>query len=153
MFQTYNFVVALVVKIGVSKGVSWNRRPRPLKLISDPDLANTNEDPIKFLSLRNTVLTPTMNQDGKPWRGAKEKSDTFFQILIEACSSPGSIVADLTASTGASLKACCASGRQFVGFENDFDIYHALLKHYKSEQPEEGVVKKRSSRPRMHGTT
>jgi hypothetical protein len=66
MFQTYNFVVALVVKIGVSKGVSWNRQLRPLKLIHDPNFANMNEDPIKFLSLRNTVLAPTMNQDGKP---------------------------------------------------------------------------------------
>ena len=100
----YNFVVALVVKIGMNKGVNWNRRPRPLKIIPDPILVNTNKDPIKFLSLQNIVLAPTMNQDGKPWRGAKEKSDIFFQILIEACSLLGSIVVDLTASTGALLK-------------------------------------------------
>ena len=112
----------------MSKGINWNCSLRPLKLILDPDLTNTNKDPIKFLSLRNTVLAPTMNHDDKPWRGVNKKSDTFFQILIEACLSPGSIVADLTVLTRASLKACRASGRHFMGFENDFDS----IMHYSS---------------------
>jgi hypothetical protein len=38
--------------------------------------------------------------DGKPWRGAREKDPRFFQILLEATSVPGDLILDCTASTG-----------------------------------------------------
>jgi hypothetical protein len=39
----------------------------------------------------------------KPWRGPREKSPDFWQMLIEASTLPGDIVLDCTAMTG---KAC-----------------------------------------------
>jgi hypothetical protein len=62
------------------------------------------------------------------WRGAQEKSDVFFQTLIDICSHKGSIVADLTSSTGTSLRASQAFGWHFFGIEADSSIYNALLK-------------------------
>jgi hypothetical protein len=38
------------------------------------------------------------------------------------------VVVDLTASTGASLRACRASGRNFFGLEPDSNIFDSLLK-------------------------
>ena len=35
-----------------------------------------------------------------PWRGPREKSTLFMQMLIEASSLPGDLVLDCTASTG-----------------------------------------------------
>jgi hypothetical protein len=102
------------VKTGVFFDEAWDRIPLPFELHQDPDLVNTSEDPIKYLIVRNSVFNPALDRDRKPWRGPREKSDIFFQILIEACSMPGSIVADLSASTKASLKACRASSRHFL---------------------------------------
>jgi hypothetical protein len=67
IFQTYNFSIVLVVESGVVNGMSWDRLPKTLKQIPDPDLANTNEDPIKFLSLHNIVSSPAMTPYKKPW--------------------------------------------------------------------------------------
>jgi hypothetical protein len=39
----------------------------------------------------------------KPWRGPREKSPGFWQMLIEASTLPGDIVLDYTAMTS---KAC-----------------------------------------------
>jgi hypothetical protein len=36
----------------------------------------------------------------KPWRGPREKSPGFWQMLIEASTLPGDIVLDCTAMTG-----------------------------------------------------
>jgi DNA modification methylase len=38
------------------------------------------------------------------------------------------VVVDLTASTGTSLHACCASGHLFFGLESDSKIFDSLLK-------------------------
>ena len=38
-----------------------------------------------------------------PWRGPREKSVLLMQMLIEACSSPGDIILDRTATTGMSF--------------------------------------------------
>jgi DNA modification methylase len=99
-----------------------------LNLNPAPELVDTKNDPIKFLFIQNSVLKPSMMPEGKPWHGARKKLDVFWQILIEACSGEGSIVADLTASCGATLRACQASGRHFFGLERDPKIFDALLK-------------------------
>ena len=52
----------------------------------------------------------------------------LFQILIEMCSRPNQIVVDISASTGASTRACKASGHHFFGLEADREIYEVLLK-------------------------
>jgi hypothetical protein len=88
----------------------------------------TNEDPLRFLSIRNEVLEPKMRSYGVPWRGAREKSAVFFQILIEACSKKGATVADLAPSTGAAMAACQACGRNYFGLEYDHEIFDDLLK-------------------------
>ena len=66
--------------------------------------------------------------DGTPWRGSCEISDVLYQVIIEMCSKPSHVVADLSASTGASYRACKASGCHFFGLEADKRIYNALLK-------------------------
>jgi DNA modification methylase len=119
LMQTINFTAALLRKTGQVASDQWDRKPAPLNLNPDLELVDTIEDPIKLLSIRNSVLSPSLMPNGKPWHGAREKPSIFFQVLIEACSSEGSIVADLTASTGASLKAYQASGRHFFGLEKD----------------------------------
>lgn len=122
------FSALLLLKTGVATGKpDWERLPKPLKLNSDPLLVNTPEDPLRFLSLTNDVQKPTLGADLKPLRGPHEKSDVFFQILIEMCSKEGDLVVDLSASTGASLRACRASGRHFFGIEEDSHIYNTIL--------------------------
>jgi hypothetical protein len=54
----------------------------PKKFVLNQDLESH-----KFLKLRNSVPNPVLTKAGTPWRGAREKSNVFFQILIEACSS------------------------------------------------------------------
>ncbi len=41
----------------------------------------------------------TMN-NGIPWRGAREKNEPFFRLLIQQFCKPGDIVLDCKASTG-----------------------------------------------------
>ena len=92
LLQTFKFCVTLRVKSG---DVSWPRMPQKLKLHSDPDFAGTIEDPIKYLLLKNIVTSPAMMPNREPWRGAREKSNIFFQLLIDACSKFGDTVVDL----------------------------------------------------------
>ena len=66
--------------------------------------------------------------DGTPWRGSREISDVLYQVLIEMCSKSGHLVANLSASTSASYRACKASRRHFFGMEADQRIFNALLK-------------------------
>ena len=108
--------------------LKWNRAPKKFVFYQDLDLANTFEDPHKFLKLRNLVPNIAMTKAGIPWRGTHKKSNVFFQILIEACLSDQLIVADLYAETRASLRACQASGRHFFGLEADNDIFEEPLK-------------------------
>lgn len=37
---------------------------------------------------------------GMPWRGAREKSTLFMQMLIQSSSHPGDVVLDCTTGTG-----------------------------------------------------
>lgn len=41
----------------------------------------------------------TMNGD-IPWRGPRERSREFMQMLVEAITEPGDVVVDCTAATG-----------------------------------------------------
>jgi hypothetical protein len=106
------------VKSGIVGDVKWNRAPKKFVLNQDP----------------NPVLTKAWT----PWRGMPKKSDIFFQILIKACSSDRSIVADLSAGTGSSVRACRASGRHFFGLEDDNDIFEELLKPLTMPEREDG---------------
>jgi hypothetical protein len=128
LHQTKSFSTALLIKTGKVVDDIWDRAPIPLALNPDPDLVGTVDDLIKYLSLQNTVSTVSMTKTGEPWRGPREKSDVFFQILIEACSSDGFDVANLSASTGSSLLACRTSGRYFVGLDRDKRIFDELLR-------------------------
>ena len=65
--------------------------------------------------------------DGTTWHGSREISDVLYQVLIEMYSKPGHLVANLSASTGASYRACKASGRHFFGMA-DKRIFNAILK-------------------------
>ena len=40
---------------------------------------------------------------GVPWRGPREKSRQFMQMLIEGMTEPGDVVVDCTASTGITI--------------------------------------------------
>jgi DNA modification methylase len=140
--QTINFTVALLWKTGQVALDQWDRKLAPLNLNPDPELVDTIEDPIKLLSIWNSVLMP----NGKSWHGAREKSNIFFQILIEACSSEGSIVTDLTTSTRTSLKVYRASGRHFFGLEKDPKIYDALLKPLLKSEDQTPVSKRKKQR-------
>jgi hypothetical protein len=112
-------MAVLLQKSGQKGEDKWDRRPIPLTLNADRELADSKGDPTKFLFLRNIVVSPLSMPNGLPWRDTREKSDVFFQILIDACSHEGSIVTDLTSLTGASLRASRASGRHFFGIEAD----------------------------------
>jgi DNA modification methylase len=146
LMQTINFTAALLRKTGQVASDQWDRKPEPPNLNPDPELVDTIEDPIKLLSIQNSVLSPSLMPNRKPWRGACEKSNVFFQILIEACSSEGSIIIDLTASTGASLRACRTSGRHFFGLEKDPKIYDALLKPLLKSEDQTPVSKRKKQR-------
>jgi hypothetical protein len=116
------------VKSGVVGDLKWDRAPRKFVFYQDLDLANTFEDPHKFLKLWISVPNIAMTKAQTPWRGARKKSNVFFQILIEACPSDQSIVANLSAEPRASLRTCRASGKHFFGLEADNDIFEELLK-------------------------
>ena len=66
--------------------------------------------------------------DRTPWRGSREILDVLYQVIIEMCSKPKQLVADLLASTGASFRACKASGRHYFRMEGDKQIFTELLK-------------------------
>lgn len=51
--------------------------------------------------LQNIVLRENQLINGSiPWRGPREKSISFMQMLIQSASDPGDVVLDCTAATG-----------------------------------------------------
>lgn len=153
--QMFSFSAVLLVKTGRVRDKVWDRLPKPFKLNSDPLTANTPEDPIRYLALNNYVEKPALDDSGNLWRGPHEKSDILFQILIDMCTKPGDIVVDLSASTGASLRACRASGRHFFGLEEDTDIFMGVLKPLlkpmtKTHERKRGKAKIRSGMDGSH---
>ena len=146
--QTYNFLVVLLVKTGIFRDDRFNRLPLPLTLNADQELRNTAEDPLRYLTLTNVVTNPSLKANGKPWRGSREISDVLFQVIIEMCTKPGHLVADLSTSTGASYRACMASGQHFFGLEPDKEIFSALLKPLCSHSEESPLlVGRRKAQP------
>jgi hypothetical protein len=71
-------MAVLLQKSGQKGEDEWDKQPIPLILNADRELANSKEDPTKFLFLWNTVGSPLSMPNGLPWRGAREKSDVFF---------------------------------------------------------------------------
>ena len=112
----------------VKAGDSFRRKPLPYKFHTDPDLKINGEDPLRFWMLSNHVSNPTLKASGGTWRGNWEMSDVLYQIVVEMCTLPSQIVVDISASIGASARACRASGRHFFGFESDQEIFDILLK-------------------------
>ena len=112
----------------VKSGADFPRQPPPFQLNSDLELQNTADDPLKFLTLWNLVSSPTSKDENSTWRGNRKILDVLFQIVIEMCSKVGHTVVDISASTGASYRACNASDRHFIGFESDKEIYNMLLR-------------------------
>ena len=117
-----------LIKTGIFKDDQYNRLPLPFTLNADKELTGTPEDPLPYLTLTNVVSSPALMADGTPWRRSREISDVLYQVIIEMCSKPGQLVADLSASTGASFRACKVSGRHYFGMEGDKRIFTELLK-------------------------
>ena len=79
----------LLVKTGVMKDDRFDRLPLPFNLNADPELQDTPEDPLRYLTLTNVVTNPSLMANGTPWRGSCEISDILYQVIIEMCSKPG----------------------------------------------------------------
>lgn len=110
LLQTKNFAAVLLVHFASS---ILGRKPLPFNLHPNLDLVDTNFDPISGLSITNSIRkeNQTMKADGtSPWRGAREKTPVFMQLLIEACSRARDRVVDMSVSTG----NCCPSLRYII---------------------------------------
>jgi hypothetical protein len=66
LHQTKCFSAALLVKTRKVVDDVWDRAPIPLALNPDPDLVGTVDDPIKYLSFRNTMSAVSMTKTGEP---------------------------------------------------------------------------------------
>ena len=105
-----------------------------------------------------------MNGD-KPWRGAHEKNDHFLNIIFDTIMQEGDIVMDWHTSIGisylipffspfslslpqkrffkpsdlyllgASITACCSSGRHIIAVECDTEIFNAVLLPLRDREP------------------
>jgi hypothetical protein len=73
----FNFTAVLMQKVGSFDGAKWEKLPVPLVFNPDLDLTDSS-DPIKYLLIGNTILTPAVKSNGAPWQGAREKSNVFF---------------------------------------------------------------------------
>jgi len=68
-----------------------------------PELDRHGVDVARDDILQNYVTREDQMMNGDtPWRGAREKSTLFLQMLIQATTMPGDLVLDCTAGTGAS---------------------------------------------------
>ena len=136
------------MKTGIFRDDRFNRLPLPLTLNTDRELKDTVEDPLRYLTLTNVVNNPSLKANGTPWRGSREISDVLFQFIIEMCTKPGHLVADLLASTGASYRVCMVSSRHFFGLQPDREIFTALLKPLCSHSEESPLlVGRRKAQP------
>ena len=66
LMQIINFTATLLRKTGQVASDQWDRKPVPSNLNLDPELADTIEDPIKFFSIWNFILSPSLMPNGKP---------------------------------------------------------------------------------------
>ena len=96
--QTRYFVVVLLIHV---TSETMEQKPS-FQLHFDKDMVNIDFDPISSLSIPNCIdkNNLTMHSNGVTlWGGAREKTSIFMQMLIEACSTPGSRIVDLTVGT------------------------------------------------------
>jgi hypothetical protein len=96
--QTLKFKALLLVRSFASPIA---RQPQELIITADPSIPEVDlaTDDVLF----NSITTATQlcrKGDGKPWRGAKEKSEVLMKLFVHCLSPIGGIVADMTASTG-----------------------------------------------------
>ena len=70
---------------------------------------------------------PYLKPNGKPWCGAREKLEIFFQLFIDACSKEGDVVVNVTVSTSALFSAHCTSRHHFLCVKENKAIFEALL--------------------------
>ena len=138
--QTYNFSVVLLVKTGTLKDDKYNRLLLPFTLNTDPELRDTLEDPMHYLTLTNIVLNPSLMAGGTPWQKRREILDVLYQVIIEMCSKPKQLIGDLSASTSASYRPSKASGRHFFGLGADMRIYNVLLKPLSSRVEDSPLI-------------
>ena len=54
----------LLVKTDILKDDQFNRLPLPFNLNADPELQDTSEDPLWYLTLTNVVSNPSLMANG-----------------------------------------------------------------------------------------
>ena len=95
--QTQRFGIMLLVRKlpGVDPS-KFQFQPCP------PSLAKLNLDVAANDVLHNftNLETMTMDNNSKPWRGAREKDPRLLQMLIQRCSFPNDVIMDCNAATG-----------------------------------------------------
>lgn len=96
--QTKRFWTALLVRQYPRNSLA---KQSAFSFISNPELLdvgiNLNDDGIVHNYTDHESLT--MN-GSNPWRGPREKHLCLLQQFIEACTTPGDVVVDFSASTG-----------------------------------------------------
>ena len=140
----------LLVKTGILKDDQFDRLPLLFNLNADPELQDTPEDPLRYLTLTNVVTNPSLTADETPWQGSREILDVLYHVIIEMCSKPGQVVADLSASNGASYRACKANSRHFFGLEADKRINNALMKPLCNTPEDSPLLLNRRKAQRWH---
>jgi hypothetical protein len=76
---------------------------QPNDLVINPDPSFPDVDLATDDALFNSVTFNTQlcnDEDGMPWRGAKEKSEALLHLLVQGLSPSNGIIADMTAATG-----------------------------------------------------
>ncbi len=93
--QTNRFGICLAIRV---KG-TWN--PSSFAFQPVPALLRNGVDVARDDILQNYMGKDDQLMNGEvPWRGPREKSTLFMQMLIETCSFPGDVVLDCTTATG-----------------------------------------------------
>lgn len=76
--------------------------PSKFKFQAIPALDIHGVDVARDDILQNYIIKDNLLMNAAtPWRGPREKSTLFMQMLVQACSLPGDVVMDCTAATGA----------------------------------------------------
>jgi hypothetical protein len=122
MLQTQRFGAYLLVR---KEGSNFQFNP-----VSSMNEVGVDIGSDEWLQNYTTKIDQAMNGT-KPWRGPREKSKGFWQVLIEACSKPGDIVLDCHAMTG-ELKPPYST-LLFLLFYRRHSIYPVLLLFFTSK--------------------
>lgn len=63
-----------------------------------------------------------VRHEGRPIRGASQRSCKLWDFLLRVFSKPGDVVVDLMSGTGTFLKIAALSGRIGIGIDNDENL-------------------------------